>query len=152
MDDEDWLRREYASAYRTACLLLLDPQDAAEVVQSAFLRMWTFRDALPADATRRGWLYRVVVRACTTGPPAHRTTRGQHTELLAALTDLPEDLRVALVLRYAAGLSDEEIAVAVRRRPAAVKKLLDEARQRLALEPRLAPEGADPDPDLEATR
>jgi len=78
MDDEDWLRREYASAYRTACLVLLDPQDAAEIVQSAFLRVWTFRDALPAAATRRGWLYRVVVRACTTGPHAHRTTRGQH--------------------------------------------------------------------------
>ena len=152
MDDEDWLRREYATAYRTACLVLLDPQDAAEIVQSAFLRVWTFRDALPAAATRRGWLYRVVVRACTTGPPAHRTTRGQQTELLAALADLPEDLRVALVLRYAAGLSDEEIAVAVRRRPAAVDKLLGEARRRLALDPQLAPGGTDPDPALEATR
>lgn len=59
-------------------------------------------------------------------------------DVLSALTDLPEALRVPLVLRYYAGLSEKEIALAIDRRPGTVKSRLYDARQRLALDPRLA--------------
>jgi RNA polymerase sigma-70 factor (ECF subfamily) len=58
--------------------------------------------------------------------------------VLDALADLPEQLRVPAVLRYWTGLSEKEIAVAIRRRPGTVKSRLHEARRRLGADPRIA--------------
>lgn len=49
----------------------------------------------------------------------------------AALARLPETLRVPVVLRYYAGLSEREIAIAIHRRPGTVKSRLHEARRLL---------------------
>ena len=49
-----------------------------------------------------------------------------------------EILRVPLVLRFYAGLTEREIATAIQRRPGTVKSRLHEGRRRLALDPRLA--------------
>ena len=167
MTDSDldaWLARDYPTAYRTACLVLRDPTDAQDAVQEAFLRVWRFRDAIPDGEDRKAWLYRVVVNACISrirgeksrtgknvGPaalaalpdlepePALAAERSQLAgDVLAALADLPEHLRVPLVLRFYAGLSEKEIAVAIDRRPGTVKSRLYDARQRLALDPRLS--------------
>jgi RNA polymerase sigma factor (sigma-70 family) len=59
-------------------------------------------------------------------------------QVLAAIAELPEHLRVPLVLRYWSGLSEREIADAVRRRPGTVKSRLHEAKRRLAADPRIA--------------
>ncbi len=128
MDDNDWLRREYASVYRTVCLVQLGPQGAEQVVQAALLRLWQFRDAVPDGQARRAWLYRVVVRACTRRDRADQPVRPTG-DVLTALADLPEDLRVVLVLRHVAGLPDEQIAVATGRRAATVRSLLRQAGQ-----------------------
>ena len=176
MDELDaWLRQDYPTAYRTACLVLRHPHDAEDAVQEAFLRVWRFRDAVPQGAARRAWLYRVVVNACVsrirseaarTGrdvgdvalaaavdPAPLPATQAEDAEraadVLAALADLPEALRIPLVLRFYAGLSEKEIAVAIDRRPGTVKSRLYDARQRLALDPRLR---AWVDPDLEVAR
>ncbi|MCW2598298.1 MAG: sigW [Frankiales bacterium] len=164
MDELDaWLKRDYATAYRTACLVLRDPIEAQDAVQEAFLRVWRFRDAIPAGEARKAWLYRVVVNACVSRIRSERSRTGkddgdlgleslpdrspsphaaaEHSQLagdmVAALADLPESLRVPLVLRFYAGLSEKEIAVAIDRRPGTVKSRLYDARQRLALDPRL---------------
>ena len=55
-----------------------------------------------------------------------------------AILSLPAGLRAPLVLRYYAGLSEKEIATAIRRRPGTVKSRLHEARRLLANDPRLA--------------
>jgi RNA polymerase sigma-70 factor (ECF subfamily) len=166
VDDEleAWLARDYATAYRTACLVLRDAHEAQDAVQEAFLRVWRFRASIPDGDGRTPWLYRVVVNACISriraqqsrsgrddGPaglealpdagtsPADRAESSQRADdVLAALADLPEHLRVPLVLRFYAGLSEKEIAVAIDRRPGTVKSRLYDARQRLALDPRLA--------------
>ena len=166
MDDEleAWLARDYATAYRTACLVLRDPHEAQDAVQEAFLRVWRFRASVPDGDGRTGWLYRVVVNACISRVRAQQSRTGkdagpaglelladagtstaelaEHAQLavdvVAALADLPEHLRVPLVLRFYAGLSEKEIAVAIDRRPGTVKSRLHDARQRLALDPRLA--------------
>jgi RNA polymerase sigma-70 factor (ECF subfamily) len=158
-----WLEVSYASAYRTACLILRNPADAEEAVQDAFLRVWRFRAAVPGDAGAKPWLYRVLVNACCsnlrreTGRRA-RTADGDLPDVPApgpspeaaasqaesaaavqdALADLPEHLRIPVVLRYYAGLSEREIATAIRRRPGTVKSRLHEARRRLATDARLA--------------
>jgi RNA polymerase sigma-70 factor, ECF subfamily len=160
---DDWLRRDYPTAYRTACLVLRDPVEAQDAVQEAFLRVWRFRDAVPEGDGRKAWLYRVVVNACVsrirseqsrTGrdvgdgalpfvessdadPSEHAERSACATAVLAALADLPEPLRVPLVLRFYAGLSEKEIAVAIDRRPGTVKSRLYDGRQRLAADPRL---------------
>lgn len=165
MDDlDEWLARDYARAYRTACLVLRNAQDAEDAVQEAFLRVWRFRDAIPDGAGRTAWLYRVVVNACLSGVRAEKSRAGRDVggEALEALPDraaepsmraeqsqlaaaveaamaeLPEHLRVPLVLRFYAGLSEKEIATAIDRRPGTVKSRLYDARQRLAQDPRLA--------------
>ena len=166
VDDEleTWLARDYATAYRTACLVLRDPHEAQDAVQEAFLRVWRFRASIPDGDGRTPWLYRVVVNACIsrvraqqsrTGkdvgpaplealpePSASTSELAEHAQLaldvVAALADLPEHLRIPLVLRFYAGLSEKEIAVAIDRRPGTVKSRLHEARSRLALDPRLS--------------
>ena len=161
---EAWLAQDYATAYRTACLVLRDPHDAQDAVQEAFLRVFRFRDAIPEGEGRKAWLYRVVVNACLSrvraetsrtgkdvGPaalesipdraaePEQAAERSQlAVDVLAAIGDLPEHLRVPLVLRFYAGLSEKEIAIAIERRPGTVKSRLHDARQRLALDPRLS--------------
>jgi RNA polymerase sigma-70 factor (ECF subfamily) len=161
---EQWLEEWYATAYRTACLVLRDPIAAEDAVQEAFLRVWRFRDSIPAGDGRKAWLYRVVVNACMSRGRVEGRHRSRTAELdfgaehassspqpdeLAeqselstlvgqALADLPENLRVPLVLRFYAGLSEREIATAIQRRPGTVKSRLHAGRRRLALDPRLA--------------
>ena len=163
-DLERWLATSYASAYRTACLILHNSADAEEAVQDAFLRVWRFRASVPAGDGARPWLYRVLVNACCS---KMRHDAGRRTHTLAgdvpddvpsaeplpetaasqaetaeavrqALAALPEHLRVPVVLRYYAGLSEREIATAIRRRPGTVKSRLHEARRRLSADSRLA--------------
>jgi RNA polymerase sigma-70 factor (ECF subfamily) len=163
VDDLDgWLAESYPMAYRTACLILRSPSDAEDAVQDAFLRVWRFRHAIPEGDGRRAWLYRVVVNACLSRLRSDRTWRERIDEdgldrlpgradpqadaetaaLAAALTmalqRLSETLRVPVILRYYAGLSEREIAIAIQRRPGTVKSRLSDARRRLAEDPALA--------------
>ena len=163
MDDLDgWLRESYPRAYRTACLVLRSPADAEDAVQEAFLRVWRFRDAIPAGDGRRAWLYRVVVNACISRLRGDRVWRERADDdalsglagpadpqrdaedaalagcLADALARLPEHLRVPVVLRYYSGLPEREIAIAIQRRPGTVKSRLSEARRRLSEDPALA--------------
>jgi RNA polymerase sigma-70 factor, ECF subfamily len=161
---EDWLEEGYAASFRTACLILGNRADAEEAVQEAFLRAWRFRDALTSAASVKPWLYRVVVNSCysklrqeiphrdhragesqladrraTGSDPAESAVRTEVAEtVLAALQRLPVSLRVPIVLRYYADLSERDIALAIGRRQGTVKSRLHEARRRLADDPHMA--------------
>ena len=139
------------------------------------MRLWRFRDALPDGEGLRPWIYRVVVNSCYSsarGETRHsgrRASEGALDELISdeapaeelvetsdratsvrrAIRALPVDLRVPLVLRYYSGLSEREIATAIRRRPGTVKSRLHEARRLLALDHELAQFAADPSADEE---
>ena len=168
----EWVRARYARAYRTAVLICGNPADAEEAVQDAFLRAWRFRDALPKDGRRDAWLYRVLVNACysklrkevprrerereridqddahvaSTESPESGAERSEMADALAStLRELPEVLRIVVVLRYFADLSEREIAIAIRRRPGTVKSRLHDVRRRLAADTRLAPFAPDAD-------
>jgi RNA polymerase sigma-70 factor, ECF subfamily len=158
---EDWLEDGYAVSYRTACLILGNQADAEEAVQEAFLRAWRFRDSLTSVPSIKPWLYRVVVNSCysklrqeiphrdrrasdghlealpaTDGDPAVLAQRSEVAEtVLAALQRLPVSLRVPIVLRYYADLSERDIALAIGRRQGTVKSRLHEARRRLSTDP-----------------
>jgi RNA polymerase sigma-70 factor (ECF subfamily) len=154
----------YGRAYRTAYLIMRHPGDAEDAVQEAFLRVWRFREALPEGDGMQPWLYRVLVNTCysqlrrevprrqrwagdagldeiaTAGasPEAAATSSSTADVVMDALGDLPDHLRIPAVLRYWTGLSEKEIAVAIRRRPGTVKSRLHEARRRLAQDARVA--------------
>ena len=149
-DDDELVARlleEHDRAYRAAWLVLRDRQLAEDAVQEAFLRVWRFRGFLPEGDAIRPWLYRVVVN---TAISALRTERLRtEREPLAdsrpegddpldalvvadALANLPEQLRIPVVLRYWVGLTEKEIATAISRRPGTVKSRLHEARERLS--------------------
>ena len=158
---EDWLEEGYAVSFRTACLILGNRADAEEAVQDAFLRAWRFRDALTSVPSIKPWLYRVVVNSCysklrreiphrdrrtsdaelaermaSSSDPAASAEQAEVAEVvLAALQRLPVSLRVPVVLRYYADLSERDIALAIGRRPGTVKSRLHEARRRLADDP-----------------
>src|SRR5580698_2277452 len=175
---EAWLDESYAVSYRTACLILGNRADAEEAVQEAFLRAWRFRDALTSVPSIKPWLYRVVVNACYSklrqeiphrdrragdgsldelcGSDADPAVLAQQSDVaetvLAALQRLPASLRVPIVLRYYADLSELDIALAIGRRQGTVKSRLHEARRRLAEDPALAAlAGAGDSPSVQET-
>ena len=159
---EEFLAASYDRAYRTAWLILRDRADAEEAVQEAYLRVWRFRDSLPEGEAMKPWLYRVLVNASVSllrrekpraaavqraaaqpqpdarSPEVAAIDAEASASVLAAIAELPEHLRVPLVLRYWSGLSEREIAEAIQRRPGTVKSRLHEAKRRLADDPRIA--------------
>jgi RNA polymerase sigma-70 factor (ECF subfamily) len=156
---EVWLEEGYPQSVRTAYLILGNRLDAEDAVQEAFLRAWRFRDSLAKQSSFKPWLYRVVVNTCNSKlrqELPHRDHRGSDGDLAGATTrddapsrialssdvtralgDLPLDLRIVIVLRYYADLSEREIAVAIGRKQGTVKSRLHEARRRLAAHPAL---------------
>ena len=161
---EQWLADGYAPAYRTAYLILRNRADAEEAVQDAFLRAWRFRAAIPPGEGLKPWLYRVVVNACLSKLRADRSRRNTaafddlaslmaqddggpeveavrsevHSDVIEALGRLPEHLRIVVVLRYYAQLSEREIATVIHRRPGTVKSRLHEAKAMLGTDRRLS--------------
>src|SRR5450631_320206 len=161
-DLEAWLKEGYARSFRTACLILGNRSDAEEAVQEAYLRAWRFRASLATGADVKPWLYRVVVNTCNSKlrdeiPHRDRRADGDHLEgvssiedlpgrvarsqdVARALQDLPLHLRVVVVLRYYADLSEREIATAIGRRVGTVKSRLHEGRRLLGEHPALMAE------------
>ena len=158
-DLEAWLEEGYPRSFRTACLILGNRFDAEEAVQEAYLRAWRFRSSLTGESDIKPWLYRIVVNSCNSKlrrEIPHRDRRSGDDELagkstigdtptrvalsqdiVRALQDLPLHLRVVVVLRYYADLSEREIATAIGRRQGTVKSRLHEARRLLAEHPAL---------------
>src|ERR1035438_6962946 len=134
-----WLEDGYASSVRTAYLILGNRPDAEDAVQESFLRAWKFRDSLVTGSSFKPWLYRVVVNTCNSKlrkEIPHRLRRRSEDDLddvatiddpmgkvalsndvMSALKDLPAHLRVVVVLRYYADLSEHDIALVIGRQP-----------------------------------
>ena len=161
---ESWLHDGYERSFRTACLILGNRSDAEEAVQEAFLRAWRFRASLTPGGDIRPWLYRIVVNTCNSklrkeiphrnrrvadeeldGLPAPDDVAEQlvgASDLMTALQSLPAHLRIVIVLRYFADLSERELATAIGKRPGTVKSRLHEARRLLAEHPALRYQGS----------
>jgi RNA polymerase sigma-70 factor (ECF subfamily) len=168
-----WLEEGWAPSVRTAYLILGNRLDAEDAVQEAFLRAWRFRDSLSKETSIKPWLYRVVVNTCNSKlrqeiPRRDRresddrlsdvaaiddmTTRVAIGDgIVRALRDLPAHLRVVVVLRYYANLSEREIAIAIERKQGTVKSRLNEARRRLSEHPDLQPDANNHDTIEEIT-
>jgi RNA polymerase sigma-70 factor (ECF subfamily) len=142
MDDETFseIVQQYTDyVYNIAYRMLNNSGDADDVVQDAFLSAYRARDRFRGDAQVTTWLYRIVVNAAlqkirkerkpqrmaqasvddidvvdwSPGPESQTLNAELREKLDAAIGDLPEDLRVAVVLRDVEQLSTDEAAEVV---------------------------------------
>lgn len=128
--------------------------EAEDVAQDAFLKVWT--GAATWDAGRgkfRPWFYRVLYNAAidhlrrrtshgedglyevidpADGPEATAATGATRRKVKAALAQLPERQRAAVVLCYYQGLSNREAATTLEVGVKALEALLVRARRTLA--------------------
>ena len=148
-DFERLYRESRVRIYNLAARVLGDPDDAADVTQDVFLRV--FEHSLPncASGSTDAWLYRVAVNACYDHLRRRRrrmTTPLDHAGELRAcgddytraeLTRAVEDAlgamnvryRTALVLRDLHGLETDEIAAAMRVSPGTARVIVHRARR-----------------------
>lgn len=143
----------------TLCLRILhDPSDAAEATQDAYLKAWRGLKGFRGEAQFTTWLYRVASNAAISKHRSRRRRRvyevGAEDELLsalpasgsvegtaevrrdvreleAAIRDLPDHYRSAVVLRDVYGLSIEEIAKELKISETAAKVRVHRARKKL---------------------
>src|SRR5206468_7105908 len=92
---EEVVRATHRQAYTQAVRLVGDRQDAEDVVQEAYLRVFRGLAGFRGDAQFETWLYRIVANAAIN----HLRRRGRFGDLLAD----PEDERLEPAERPSAG-------------------------------------------------
>lgn len=138
---------------RLTTRLLQDGAEAEDVTQEAMLRLWQIApDWVPGGAKPSTWLHRVAANLATDrlrrrrgvaldaieepDDPAPSAVEGlidvdRKQALDAALAQLPDRQRVAIVLRHLEGMSNPEIAVTMGIRVEAVESLTARGKRRL---------------------
>jgi RNA polymerase sigma-70 factor (ECF subfamily) len=126
-DFADWYRDEHRKVVGSMLLLCGDPDLADEVTDEAFARALSRWSRVSRMASPGGWTYRVTLNHL------RRTMRrrsmdekrmdavvqtvpavGEHAEVWAAVADLPDRQREAVVLRYVADLPEADVATAMK--------------------------------------
>jgi RNA polymerase sigma-70 factor (ECF subfamily) len=143
---KELLSRHRRSALTLAFQMLGDAEDAEDVAQEAFVRVFQAIPQFRRQASFSTWLYRIVTNLCLgrrrrrrpvmeletmAEPASEENPARQVTEGLLArqvLDELPAPLRAALVLREQEGLSYAEIATALGVPVGTVRSRLSKAR------------------------
>lgn len=145
------LRRHRDRIYRIALRMLGNAADADDVAQEVAIQLWTALSSFGGRAAFTTWLYRVVVNRCLNHRrgtraeealteahhpvepgPERRVLAGQELEAgMAALSGLPDEQRMVVVLVQLEGLSYAEVAGALNTSEATVRGRLARARAQL---------------------
>lgn len=147
------VERHAAALYRVAARMLGDGHDAEDVVQDCFARMWQNAPRWqPTGAGLVGWLHRVAMNLCfdrkrrfrvvvtddlpdpaDQAPLADRLIEQREAcaQVAAALADLPERYRAALVLCYYENFSNALAAQVLDLNIKAMESLLFRARRQM---------------------
>jgi RNA polymerase sigma-70 factor (ECF subfamily) len=156
------LERYEKPVYHHALRMVGNPEDAADLTQEVFLKVWQGLPAFQGDSAFSTWLYRVTGNVCIDFHRREKKRRGDLSleggegALSAALPDpapsphgaleakersqsledglaqLSDEHRQVLILREINGLSYEEIAQALGLSPGTVKSRIARARLSLA--------------------
>jgi len=149
---EDLYRRYAPDVFRFALYLCGHRSEAEDIASETFARVWTSRDRLRLPTVkaylftiarnlhRQGWRGRSRREALdpemadpAPGPHELADGRAQLARVLAALQELPEVDRAAVLMRAQDGMSYDEIAAALGLSLVAVKVKEHRARLKLAL-------------------
>lgn len=154
---DELVRRTFADTYSLARRLTGNEEDAADVVQEAYLRAWKGIGRFRGDAQFSTWLYRITANTASTHvqrrrrrrtepfadgfepadtAAAERVAQGAESaeameRIAAALDQLPEKLRAVVVCKDVYGMSHEAIAAEFDITVAAAKVRLHRGRRKL---------------------
>jgi RNA polymerase sigma factor (sigma-70 family) len=157
---EEIVERNQTIAFRVAWMISGSAADAEEAAQDAFLKAYRALGRFSEGAPFRPWLLRIVAneahnRRVASGrherlalraaeerrpgdavpsPEAALLDSERRTELVTALSSLPERDRLAIAYRYFLELSEAEMAAALGCRRGTVKSRLSRALARLRRE------------------
>ncbi len=150
------VRRYEAPLLRRARTILKSPEDAEEVVQDAFTKMYLYADKYHAQegANFSSWAYTILNRVAYTKYRVQSVERGRRSDILpehyeslpdtraefledlsirneviAALAKLPETAAKILRLQFIEGKTQEEIATAEHLSVSAVKTRIHRAKK-----------------------
>ena len=138
----EFYEKEYANIAGYAYLLVRDEESARDLAQEAFTRLLTrfvsVREPRPylfhivTNLARDRWKRAKRERETYALIGAEETVPEFDNAVHDAVANLPEPMRTVVQLYYFADLPVPEVAAAVRRPEGTVKRLLSEARARLA--------------------
>lgn len=153
---EELVRTTHAEAYTLALRLTNNPEDAADVVQDAYIRVHRALPKFRGDAQFSTWMYRIVANCASTQTSKRKRHRHDdlqddqvpsapiavdfdlntekpltRIDLTKALSSLPKALRSVVVLRDVYELSHDEIAKELDITEATAKVRLHRARKKL---------------------
>ena len=143
-----------ASMYRTAYRILGNPEDAEDMVQEAYMKLWKQRDTLDGILDARAYAVTSVKNLCldtirkqhlsyedyektertiaAASTPYTETIHSEEAALLHRYIDsLEEPQHTVVVMRDIGGYSFEEIASVVQLKEAHIRMILSRARRKL---------------------
>lgn len=123
---EQYLGRYRKNVFAMALFYLKSPNDADDVVQDVFLKLYTYTGTFDSEEHIRAWLIRCTVNRCkdilhsnwyrfsepldAAGDKVHTDAPAEEGRVYGMLKKLGKNNRVALYLYYYEGYSTEEIA------------------------------------------
>ncbi|MDR0897124.1 MAG: sigma-70 family RNA polymerase sigma factor [Oscillospiraceae bacterium] len=125
--------------YRIARAILRREEDCSDALQEAILKAWAARHTLREDAYFGTWIARIVIRECHTlqRKQAKHYLKAEvapSDDLHRAIDDLPEKLRLPLVLHYIEGYTLQEVATIIHLPVTTIRNRLYAARKKLQME------------------
>lgn len=149
MDKETFVAQMDAKAtmlYRVARSILSRDEDCKDALQACILRAWSARHTLRQPEYFGTWIVRILIHECHTlqrkqakyslaaEVPMGANAPAPDADVQAALTALPEKLRLPTVLHYIEGYSLAEISSILHVPQSTVRGRLYQARKALRLE------------------
>ena len=156
---EQLMRRHEGRMYSCALRMCGNREDAQDCVQEAMLRVFRALERFKGESSFSTWVYRITMNACLDelrrrkvrsaasldtllesgwtpkDPGELPDSRAERMERKAALekaiSELPEDMRAAIVLREVHDLSYEEISQALDVNVGTIKSRISRGRERL---------------------
>ena len=152
--NDDVVRYYSPMVWRIALTKTKSHDDAEDIFQEVFLRLWNNKKTFETEEHRKAWIIRVTVNCCNSHfvapwrrnvaslsealtediPDESSLDRDDGIDVYAEVMKLPENMREVVLLFYFEDMSVRDIARVVGTTEVNVKKRLQRARDKLKLE------------------